>query len=69
MSCFQKRLNIIHVIFSWTQIGRFGFPDREIGVSNREIFLRQKIFNFSVSKIVICSTVDHCKMFYLPAYG
>ena len=21
----------IHVIFSWTQIGRFGFTDREIG--------------------------------------
>ena len=38
----------IHVIFSWTQIGKFGFSDREIGVSNREIFSRQKIFNFSV---------------------
>ena len=24
----------IHVISSWTQIGRFGFSDREIGVSN-----------------------------------
>ena len=33
----------IHVIFSWTQIGRFWFSDREIGVSNREIFSRQKI--------------------------
>ena len=36
-------------------------------VSNREIFSRQKVFNL-LSKIVICSTVDHCKMFYLPAY-
>ena len=41
----------ILVIFSWTQIGRFGFSDREIGVSNREIFSRQKIFNFSVKKL------------------
>ena len=49
---------------SWTQIGKSGFSDREIGVSNRETFSRQKMFNF-VSKIVICSTVDHCKMFYL----
>ena len=56
------------MIFSWTQIGRFGFSDRETGVSNREIFLWQKIFNFSV-KNCFCSTVDHCKMFYLPAYG
>ena len=36
------------MIFSWTQIGRFGFSDRETGVSNREIFSQQKIFNFSV---------------------
>ena len=56
------------MIFSWTQIGRFGFSDREIGVSNMEIFSRQN-YSILVSKIVICSAVDHCKMFYLPAYG
>ena len=38
----------IHVIFSWTQIGRFGFTDREIGSQIGRFFLRQKIFNFSV---------------------
>ena len=54
----------IHVIFSWTQIGRFGFTDRsQIGR-----FFRGKKYSILVSKIVICSTVDHCKMFYLPAY-
>ena len=57
----------IHVIFSWTQIGRFGFTDREIG-SQIGGFFRGKIYSILVSKIVICSTVDHCKMFYLPAY-
>ena len=31
----------IFVIFSWTRIGRFWFSDREIGVSNREIFSLQ----------------------------
>ena len=56
------------MIFSWTQIGRFGFSDREIGVSNRENFHGKK-YSILVSKIVICSTVDHFKMFYLPAYG
>ena len=57
----------IHVIFSWTQIGRFGFTDREIG-SQMGRFFRSKKYSILVSKIVICSTVDHCKMFYLPAY-
>ena len=28
----------IHVIFSQSQIGRFGISQREIGVSDREIF-------------------------------
>ena len=37
----------IHVIFSWAQIGRSAIFGREIGVPNREIFARQKIFNFS----------------------
>ena len=30
--------SIIHVIFSSSQIGRFGISQREIGVSDREIF-------------------------------
>ena len=57
----------IHVVFSWTQIGRFGFTDREIG-SQIGRFFRGKKYSILVSKIVICSTVDHCKMFYLPVY-
>ena len=31
---------IKHVIFSSSQIGRFGISQREIGVSDREIFVR-----------------------------
>ena len=58
----------IHVVFSWAQIGRSAIFGREIGVPDREIFLQQK-YSILVSKIVICSTVDHCKMFQLPAYG
>ena len=50
----------IHVIFSWAQIGRYAMFGREIGVPDREIFSRQKIYSILVSKIVICSTVDHC---------
>ena len=38
----------------WSQIGSF---------------FRGKKKNFLVAKIVIFSTVDHCKMFYLPVYG
>ena len=45
----------IHVIFSWAQIGTSAIFGREIGVPDREIFSRQKIFKFNV---------DHCKMFY-----
>ena len=33
-------LKIIHVIFSSSQIGRFGISQKEIGVSDREIFAR-----------------------------
>ena len=36
----------IHVIFSSSQIGRFGISQREIGVSDREIFARYKYFIF-----------------------
>ena len=35
-----KRSVGIHVIFSSSQIGRFGISQREIGVSDREIFAR-----------------------------
>ena len=48
--------------FSWAQIGRSAIFGREIGVPDREIFSWQK-YSILVSKIVICSTVDHCKMF------
>ena len=48
------------MIFSWTQIGRFGFSDREIG-SQIGRFFRGKKYSILVSKIVICSTMDHCK--------
>ena len=67
MEILGFRLLIIHVIFSLTQIGRFGFTDREIG-SQIGRFFRGKKYSILVSKIVICSTVGHCKMFYLPAY-
>ena len=36
------------MIFSWTQIGRFGFTDREIGSQIGRFFSQQKMFNFSV---------------------
>ena len=39
---------IIHVIFSWTQIGRFGFTDREIGSQIGRFFRGKKYINFSV---------------------
>ena len=42
------QVKCIHVIFSWTQIGRFGFTDREIGSQIGRFFWLQKIFNFSV---------------------
>ena len=40
---------IIHVIFSWTQIGRFGFTDREIG-SQIGRFFRGKKYSILMSK-------------------
>ena len=45
----------IHVIFSWAQIGRSAIFGREIGVPDREIFLRQKIFKFSVKNCLFTS--------------
>ena len=62
MAIFQD--GDIHVIFSWAQIGRYAIFGREIGVPDKEFFCRGKKYSILVSKIVICSTVDHCKMFY-----
>ena len=36
-------LTSIHVIFSWTQIGRFGFTDREIGSQIGRFFAAKNI--------------------------
>ena len=58
----------IHVILAWNEIGRSAIFGREIGVPDREVFSRRKK-SILVAKIVISSTVDHCKMFYLPVYG
>ena len=45
----------IHVIFSWAQIGRSASFGREIGVLDREIFSRQKIFKFNVKNCLFAS--------------
>ena len=45
----------IHVIFSWAQIGRSAIFGREIGVPDREIFSRQKIFQFNVKTCLFAS--------------
>ena len=63
-----RYLQTIHVILAWNEIGRSAIFGREIGVPDREFFLRRKK-SILVAKIVISSTVDHCKMFYLPVYG
>ena len=47
----------IYVIFSWAEIGRSAIFDREIGVPDREIFSRQKVFNFSVKYCYL----QHCR--------
>ena len=47
--------SIIHVIFSWAQIGRSAIFDREIGVQDREIFSPQKIFKFNVKTCLFAS--------------
>ena len=44
------QLVYIHVIFSWTQIGRFGFSDREIGSQIGRFFCGKKY-----SILVACS--------------
>ena len=56
-----------YVILAWNEKGRSAIFGREIGVPDREVFSwRKKLI--LVAKIVISSTVDHCKMFYLPVY-
>ena len=56
------------MILAWNEIGRSAIFGREIGVPDREVFSRLKK-SILVAKIVISSTVDHCKMFCLPVYG
>ena len=56
------------MIFSWNEIGRPAIFGREIGVPDREVFCGETN-SILVAKIVISSTVDHYKMFYLPVYG
>ena len=57
------------MILAWNEIGRSAIFGREIEVPDREFFSQQKKKSILVAKIVISSTVDHCKMFYLPVYG
>ena len=57
-------VTIIHVIFSWAQIGRSAIFGREIGVPDREIFSRQKKSSLMSKIDNICISVNHCKMFY-----
>ena len=52
----------IYVILAWNEIRRSAIFGREIEVPDREVFSRRKKINFS-GKIVISSTVDHCKCF------
>ena len=55
---FQKssvKFFSIHVGFSWAQIGRSAIFGREIGVPDREIFSRQKIFKFNVKNCLFAS--------------
>ena len=63
------RIFIIHVILAWNEIGRSAIFGREIEVPDREFFFAAKKKSILVAKIVISSTIDHCKMFYLPVYG
>ena len=53
----------LHVIFSWAQIGRSAIFGREIGVPDREIFSRQKIFKFNVKNCLFASPYITVKCF------
>ena len=54
------------MIFSKSQIGRFGISQREIGVSDREIFARLKYFILP-SKIGISDTLRDKYSWFLGA--
>ena len=70
MNCFQdlndpdssiitNPLNvIIHVIFSWAQIGRSAIFGREIGVPDREIFSLQKKIKYNPSHAAIKISIN-----------
>ena len=64
----QDSVEFIHVIFSLTQIERSAIFGRETG-SQVGRFFHGKAYSILVSKIVICSNIDNCKMFYLPPIG
>ena len=51
----KVNLRIIDVIFSWAQIGRSAIFGWEIGVPDREIFSRPKIFKFNVKNCSFAS--------------
>ena len=57
------------MILAWNEIGRSAIFGKETEVPDREVFFRGKKKSILVAKIVISSTLDHCKMFYLPVYG
>ena len=63
----QRKPLGIHVILAWNEIGRSAIFGRKIEVPDREVFSRRKK-SILVAKMVTSSTVDHCKMFYLPVY-
>ena len=53
--CILVRRGVIHVIFSWAQIGRSAIFGREIGVPDREIFSRQNKIKFNVKNCLLAS--------------
>ena len=67
--CSENVDSSIHVILAWNEIGKSAIFGRETEVPDRVVFLRRKKKSILVANIVISSTVDHCKMFYLSVYG
>ena len=60
----QVQTVIIHVIFSESQIGRFGISQREIGVSDREIFAC-RIISYFGPKLTLLKT-NFLGVFWVP---
>ena len=58
----------IHVIFSSSQIGRFGISQREIGVSDREILLCGTNIS-NISKILALLTLLKINFFILGCHN